>query len=81
MAAYPWLRSHAFQGQQLQDYPSVQRWYQAVRARPAVQRGLAVLKERFEKNRQPPTGKAWDNLFGSNQFSANPAVGPDGGAT
>jgi GST-like protein len=48
-----------------------QRWYSAVRARPAVQRGLAVLKERFEKNKKPPTGAAWDNLFGNKQFAGS----------
>ena len=69
MAAYPWLRAHSWQGQNLGDYPAVQRWYNAVRERPAVQRGLAVLGERFRKNKNPPTGKAWENLFGRNQFS------------
>src|SRR5271163_2053116 len=78
MAAYPWLRSHTFQGQKLEDYPSIQRWYSAVRARPAVQRGLAVLGEHFEKNKKVPAGKAWDNLFGSNQFATNAS---DGGAS
>jgi len=38
---------------------------------------LAALKERFEKNRKPPTGAAWDNLFGSNQF-ARPEHPSDG---
>lgn len=71
MATYPWLRSHKFQGQELESYPSVQRWYSAVRARPAVQRGLAVQKERFEKNKKPPTGAAWDNLFGNKQFAGS----------
>ncbi len=75
IAAYPWLRSHAFQGQILEEYPSIQRWHSAVRSRPAVQHGLAILKERFDKNKKPPTGKAWDNLFGHNQFAAKP-VGP-----
>jgi len=77
MATYPWLRSHKYQGQDLESYPSIQRWYSAVRARPAVQRGLAALKERLEKNRKPPTGAAWDNLFGSNQF-ARPEHPSDG---
>jgi GSH-dependent disulfide-bond oxidoreductase len=70
MATYPWLRSHAFQGQTLEEFPSIQRWYSAVRARPAVQRGLAVLKQRFEKNKKPPAGNAWANLFGNRQFMA-----------
>ncbi|MEH2595052.1 GST-like protein [Bradyrhizobium sp. AZCC 1577] len=76
MATYPWLRSHKFQGQNLDDYPSIQRWYSAVRERPGVQRGLAVLKERFEKNRKPPAGAAWDNLFGNKQFGR-----PSGGSS
>ena len=80
MAAYPWLRSHKFQGQRLEDHPSIERWYNAVRARPAVQRGLAVLRERFEKNKRPLTGKAWDNLFGTEQFSPKPAPAADRGA-
>jgi GST-like protein len=73
MATYPWLRSHAYQGQAIEEYPSVQRWYSAVRSRPAVQRGLAVLKQRFDKNSKPPSGAAWDNLFGNAQFKTHDA--------
>jgi GSH-dependent disulfide-bond oxidoreductase len=80
MATYPWLRSHAFQGQKLEDYPAVQRWYSAVRARPAVQRGLAVLKQRFEKNKKPPSGDAWNNLFGDRQFEAHNTSASGGSA-
>lgn len=64
MAVYPWLRPYRWQGQDLADFPNVQRWYSAVRARPGVQRGLAVLKERLDGERKKPTGKAWDILFG-----------------
>jgi GST-like protein len=81
IAAYPWLRAHSWQGQKLEDFPAVQRWYNLVRQRPAVQRGLAVLGERLQKNKSPPSGEAWDNLFGSNQFSAKLAVIRDGEAT
>ncbi len=70
MAVYPWLRAHKWQGQNLDDYPAIQRWYAAVRARPAVQRGLAVLGERLERNRGRPSGQAWENLFGTGQFEA-----------
>jgi GST-like protein len=73
MGAYPWLRAHSWQGQKLEDYPSIQRWYGSVRNRPAVQRGLAVLGERLQKNK-PPTGEAWDNLFGANQFAQKEAA-------
>lgn len=46
MAIFPWTRSHANQGIELSEFPNVQRWFNAVAARPAVQRGLAVLADR-----------------------------------
>ena len=42
MATYPWVARHEWQNIDLSDYPSVWRWYQAIGARPAVQRGMAV---------------------------------------
>lgn len=69
MATYPWLRAHKWQGQDLADFPHLQRWYAAVRARPAVQRGLAVLEEKVDRSGATPTGERWDNLFGARQFS------------
>jgi GST-like protein len=45
MAIFPWLRSHENQGQDLDDYPNLKRWYDGVEARPAVQRALDVGKE------------------------------------
>lgn len=68
MATYPWLRAHKWQGQDLADFPHLQRWYAAVRARPAVQRGLAVLEEKVDRSGAKPTGERWDNLFGAGQF-------------
>jgi len=46
MAIFPWTRSHANQGIDLAEFPNVQRWFNAVASRPAVQRGLAVLADR-----------------------------------
>ena len=68
MAVYPWLRPHKWHGQDIAAWPNLQRWYDAVRERPAVQRGLAVLQEKLERNRQRPSGDSWDVLFGSVQF-------------
>ena len=34
----------------------------------AVQRGLAVLQDKLDRNRDKPSGAAWDNLFGATQF-------------
>ncbi|MGE5505405.1 MAG: glutathione S-transferase family protein [Actinomycetota bacterium] len=43
VAIWPWTVRHDWQGVDLgADFPNVKRWYDAVGARPAVQRGMAV---------------------------------------
>jgi GSH-dependent disulfide-bond oxidoreductase len=37
MACYPWIVGHETQGQNLDDFPHVKRWFEQVRDRPAVQ--------------------------------------------
>jgi GST-like protein len=69
MATYPWLRPHNWQGQKLEDFPNLKRWYDTMEARPAVQRGCAVMKEQLEKQRTvAPDKKSWEILFGKQQF-------------
>jgi GST-like protein len=36
MACYPWVVNHEWQNQNLDDFPNVKRWFEAIRARPAV---------------------------------------------
>jgi len=38
MAAYPWIVPHERQQQNLADFPDLKRWFEAMRARPAVVR-------------------------------------------
>ncbi|MCJ2072423.1 glutathione S-transferase N-terminal domain-containing protein [Methylobacterium sp. J-030] len=64
IAVFPWIRPYRWQGQDLVDYPNIRRWYDAIKARPAVERGLAVLSERLERNKRKPEGEAWNTLFG-----------------
>ena len=45
MACFPWIMTHKAQRFTLDDYPAVRRWYADVRARDAVQRGLALGRE------------------------------------
>lgn len=65
IAIFPWTRSHANQGVDLADYPNVKRWYEAVEARPTVQRGVQVLADR---RRPQMTDKDKQTLFGSTQY-------------
>jgi GST-like protein len=44
MATYPWVARHEWQGVDLAAFANVKRWYDAIGARPAVQRGMAVPK-------------------------------------
>ena len=67
MATYPWLRYHENQGQTLEDYPHLKRWYDALSTRPAVQRGLAVLEEE-SRSPQQMDQQAKNLLFGAGQY-------------
>jgi GST-like protein len=42
MICYPWCVNWAGQGQDINDFKYVKRWFEALSARPAVQRGMAV---------------------------------------
>ena len=42
MAAYPWIVPHAKQGQDLNEFPHLKRWFDAIAARPATQRAYAL---------------------------------------
>lgn len=66
IAIWPWTRSYANQGVDLAEFPNVKRWFDAIEARPAVQRGVKVLADR----RRPITGdKERENLFGATQYA------------
>lgn len=45
MAAYPWIVPYEKQGQNLADFPNLQRWFEAIKVRPAVERAYAKAKE------------------------------------
>jgi len=38
MASYPWIVPHERQGQKLEDFPNLKRWFATIRARPATVR-------------------------------------------
>ena len=49
IACIGWVRPHRNQGQDLEDFPNLKRWFETVMARPAVGRGMAVGQE-FRRN-------------------------------
>jgi GST-like protein len=42
MATWPWISRFEWQGMNLNEFPHVLRWYKAIAARPAVERGYHV---------------------------------------
>jgi GST-like protein len=65
MAIFPWVRYPALRDQ-LAHLKNLLRWIDTLEARPAVRRGLDLLKDK--RNPAPLTQEARDNLFGKKQF-------------
>lgn len=42
IATFPWIAYHEMQGQDLTDYPNIQRWFEEMQKRPGVQRGMTI---------------------------------------
>ncbi len=68
IATWPWLRFPERRGIDYADYPAVQRWYDAIGARPAVQRGIEVLSSNQRQGTM--TDAEREVLFGKTQFAA-----------
>ena len=68
IATFPWVRTPARRNIDFAEFPNVARWHDAIAARPAVVRGLALLGERTRQG--PMTQEQRDNLFGKTQFAA-----------
>ncbi|BAN47316.1 glutathione binding-like protein [Metapseudomonas resinovorans] len=45
MAIYPWIDRHAWQEQDLEDFPNLKRWYLGIQARPATVRAYALVEQ------------------------------------
>ena len=70
MACYPWIVPYERQGQKLEDFPHVKRWFEAMGSRPAVIRAYAW----GDKIRnEGMTEEARKNLFGQTAASVKPA--------
>jgi GSH-dependent disulfide-bond oxidoreductase len=63
MACHPWIASYARQSQKLEDFPNVQRWFEAMGARPAVKRAY-VLGLTISASPMVLTDEARKALFG-----------------
>jgi GSH-dependent disulfide-bond oxidoreductase len=68
IATFPWLRSSKNQGVEIEQYPMLKRWFDGIAARPAVERGVAVLADR--RRTGPRSKEEMEILFGAKQYQA-----------
>ena len=71
MASYPWIVPWSRQGQNLDDFPNLRRWFDAIRARPATIRAYA--KADAINTAPTVTEESRKHLFG--QSSGNRSAG------
>jgi GST-like protein len=73
IACFPWIVTHKRQELNLDEFPNLQRWFAAVRERPAVERGMAVAAEL--RTTTTPDEEARRVLFGRGSAPSQPAAG------
>ena len=64
MASIGWVIPHERQGQDLDDFPNLKRWYETLMARPAVIKAIAVGKEERDRSNLATDTEAQKVLFG-----------------
>ncbi len=64
MASIGWVIPHERQGQDLNDFPHLKRWYETVKSRPAVIRGIDLGKEERERSNLADDKEAQKIMFG-----------------
>jgi len=66
IATFPWIRNPMRRNVDLGQYPNVQRWHDAIAARPGVQRGVSILAENQRQGTM--TDAEREIMFGKTQF-------------
>jgi GST-like protein len=64
MASYPWIVPHERQGQNLDDFPHLKRWFHAIKARPATERAYALVASVNPAAGTPMSEEAKKVMFG-----------------
>lgn len=64
MASYPWIEVYADLKPDYAAFPHLQRWHEAIRARPATQRAYALKQQVNPNAGKPPSEEERRHLFG-----------------
>jgi glutathione S-transferase len=60
MMSWPWVVPYERLGQDLPEFPNLKRWFETIKARPAVEKGYAIGRDW----RQVPPEEASKIMFG-----------------
>src|SRR3546814_17977717 len=52
IATYPWVARHEWHATNLDDFPNVKRWYEAIGKPEAVQKGMAGIGREWGRERE-----------------------------
>jgi GSH-dependent disulfide-bond oxidoreductase len=69
IACYPWTVPHAAHGQDLDDFPHLQRWFETVTARPATIQAYRGTTDTYSRTSEPLSDEARKALFGQTAAS------------
>ncbi len=65
MATYPWIAQYKFHTVPIDEFTHVKRWFDQMGARPAVQRGMALMEDVMKIG--DPDEETFKNFFGTDQ--------------
>jgi GSH-dependent disulfide-bond oxidoreductase len=63
MACFPWIQTYKAQEITLDSFPSICRWYETLKARPRLRKGMDLGRDRIDRNLHKDT-QAREVLFG-----------------
>jgi GSH-dependent disulfide-bond oxidoreductase len=70
IACYPWIVPYKPQGQNLDDFPHLKRWFDAIAARPATVRTYEGVAPAYVRDRSAITDEERKHLFGQTAAAA-----------
>jgi len=68
VATFPWTANHKLHGVRFEDHPNLERWSNAVAARPAVQRAIKKV-EAIKSSREHAKEDDMDRFFGRGRYA------------
>ncbi len=68
IATFPWTRNHDMFGVKWSEHPNLERWFDAIAARPAVKKALATV-DSIQSSRDTASDDAKDRIFGRGKYA------------